>query len=1462
MPTKFKTRNRFLSFLLTFAVVISVLPISGILPATTVSAAVTGLSGNISGKITGQDVAGNITLTGNTTVKNGTLTVPSGVTATLDLADYTLSKADGLTGPVICVKGGTLTIKGNGTISGKATEASYSAGCIVISGQGTLILENGIISGGSNAKESSAGGVLVGYNSTFTMKGGTITDCSNEGSYGAGAVCVAYGGTFNMSGGTIKNSTTDQATESAGGVYVAAAASFHMSADAKIDYCRLNVAYPVYGSENGFFGAGGVYIAKNETLNQYGTFNMSGGNILNCLIVNEGSISVFKCPNVAAGVSNLGIFTISGGNISACTFYLSESKATDATVLESAVFNGGTMYADGGSVVGIHNYGGDIKVTANTSTNFYLNLGGAYYNLPFYSNLILLEKGNIYGGIFTGAIDNINYCTIHGGTFYGEINNGYVIDGGTFYAKVKNGYIISDGVFYGSVENKSTVKGGDFSKATALTNVCKISFDLGGADGKIPAVQWRYNWPADKPDDPTRSGYKFLGWYNGDDKFDFTQNIVSDEDITLTAKWQLITTATATAPTAKPDLVYNGEAQQLIAEGSTSDGTMMYKVDDGEWNTEIPTAVNAGQYTVYYYVKADDAHYDSDVGNFKVEIGQQTGSVEITSDLNKTYDGKAVENPQITSNSNGTCTVEWYEIIGTTSTKLSEAPKDAGTYMVRITVTGNNNFTETEKSVTFTISKATLTVKADDRTAVYGDVAPTYTVTIDGFKGSDNRSVLGGTLAFDCEYVQFSDKGNYIITPKGYESDNYTFNYDDGILEVSAKPITVTIQNKTSIYGNEIELLTADDGSGIVNGDKNVYSLSTVASKTAGVGKYDIKGTALDSNYDITFKNESNAYEITARELTVSVVVANKQYDGKNSASITSAVLNNVADNDAIKLVNGTPTFTSVNVGNGIAVEFTDFTLSGDAAVLKNYTLKQPKGVTADITNGWNPAKDTEYTVSAPNSNGWLKNDMVVTAKNGFDLSFTDTADGIWENTLIGSTEGENNTLGFYVRNKVTGAISEKVTVNYNLDKNTEDTATSGRVYFDERNAWESFLNTITFNLFFKDEVTVKVEAVDTLSGVDGIQYFVSAKAMTLNEVKAITDWTTMPSGGVGVTSEDAKTFVYFIRITDKARNVTYLSTDGAEFDLTAPTVSGVFGGKTYYTTQKVTVTDKNLDTVTLNGETVGNSFTVMGDKNATYTIVATDRADNTTTVTVTMKPISEITASIDGITTGNVTSDDKQTIEALMNDIEELLDGENINDTEKGELEKVKEAAEELREQIENAGNSSKTENTDKVKEVTSDTVTTDDKKDLENAKTDFEKTLEDYKDNLTEDEKKAVEEEIERIENALEVIEKVENVEEIINKLPVNITKADADAIKAAEEAYNALSEYEQSVLDKDTKNKLDDAKAALDKLNKADNSSTSPSTGDNSYMALWFALLFVSDGALIGTSVYGKKKKRSSK
>ena len=426
----------------------------------------------------------------------------------------------------------------------------------------------------------------------------------------------------------------------------------------------------------------------------------------------------------------------------------------------------------------------------------------------------------------------------------------------------------------------------------------------------------------------------------------------------------------------------------------------------------------------------------------------------------------------------------------------------------------------------------------------------------------------------------------------------------------------------------------------------------------------------------------------------------------------------------------GLPTGVTVesyenNTATAVGDYYAEVNLTYDA---HNYNAPTISKLGWTIYNDWSP---TEYTATTPNGNGWLNSDFVITAKDGHKVSLTNTADGEWSTNLTYSAETADGSVTFCLKNETDGTISLAKTVTYKLDK----TAPTGKVEFVERTAWEKFVNTITFGLFFKDEVTVKATANDNLSGVDKIEYALASKAMTLDEVKGITDWTEY-TDSFGVTLEDAKTFVYFVRITDKAGNVTYLSTDGAEYDTTAPVIDGVENGTTYYTTQKVTVTDKNIDSITLNGETAGNEIALEGDKEVTYTIIATDKAGNETTVTVTMKPIKELAKATENLGNDNVTSADAPALKELVEILDELIaDPDTSDDGEKETLEQHKTIAESLLETIEAAAEATDTENVGKVENVTPENVTPENKTDLENAKADLEKALEENSGNYTED-------------------------------------------------------------------------------------------------------------------------------
>ena len=703
-------------------------------------------------------------------------------------------------------------------------------------------------------------------------------------------------------------------------------------------------------------------------------------------------------------------------------------------------------------------------------------------------------------------------------------------------------------------------------------------------------------------------------------------------------------------------------------------------------------------------------------------------------------------------------------------------------------------------------------------------------------------TVSGGKITLESEYLDTLAAGDYTIT--------VSLN-PQGVPYVEAanndKPLALMVN--LTVKQRQVAVPAEDPTSFVYNGGEQTYGITpsdwytVTGNKQSFAGTYTVTvslkdkdntvwadGTTEDKTY--TFHIAKATYDMTGAKWDYT---GSFQYDGKAHKVEVIGLPGGVTASG----YNGN---TATVVGNYTA----KVTLSYDS---NNYNAPYVADLNWKIENNWTP---TEYTVSTPNGNGWLNNDFVITAADGYKVSLTNTADGEWRDSLAYSGETADGSVTFYLKNGTDGPISLAKPVSYKLDK----TAPTGKVEFVERSGWGEFVNAITFGVFYKDEVTVKVTANDNLSSVAKIEYASSDKAMTLDEVKAITDWTEY-AGSFGVALEDAKKFVYFIRITDQAGNAAYLSTDGAEYDTMAPVVSGIENGKTYYTTQKVTVTDKNLDAVTLNGTPVIGTITLEGNKDAAYTIAATDKAGNTTTVTVTMKPIKELAKATENLGNGNVTSDDAPALKELAEKLDELIaDPDTSDDGERETLEQHKVIAESLLQTIEDAAKATDTENTKKVKDITAENVTPEAKTDLEKAKADLEKALESGGGNYTEGEKKAIQDELGRIEDALAVIGKVEAVEDKINDLPSTIKKDDEPAIQAADDAWSALSDYEKSLVDEDAKKALADAKAALAELNKPADT-TSPSTGDNRSMFLWIALLFTSGAAAILIAIDRKKQ-----
>ena len=155
--------------------------------------------------------------------------------------------------------------------------------------------------------------------------------------------------------------------------------------------------------------------------------------------------------------------------------------------------------------------------------------------------------------------------------------------------------------------------------------------------------------------------------------------------------------ASVTAPTAKTELVYNGNAQDLVSAGSVTDATLEYKLgENGEWTAEVPTATNAGEYTVYYRVTVDNNHTGATEGSFKVAIAKAANEVTFSLDGEEIHCGDAVPTEFNATSVAGAITyaysidnVNFYPIDGLGEDFKFEAGK---TYYVKATAAESENY--------------------------------------------------------------------------------------------------------------------------------------------------------------------------------------------------------------------------------------------------------------------------------------------------------------------------------------------------------------------------------------------------------------------------------------------------------------------------------------------------------------------------------------------------------------------------------------------------------------------------------------------------------------------------------------------------------------------------------------------------------------------------------------------------
>ena len=166
-------------------------------------------------------------------------------------------------------------------------------------------------------------------------------------------------------------------------------------------------------------------------------------------------------------------------------------------------------------------------------------------------------------------------------------------------------------------------------------------------------------------------------------------------------------------------------------------------------------------------------------------------------------------------------------------------------------------------------------------------------------------------------------------------------------------------------------------------------------------------------------------------------------------------------------------------------------------------------------------------------------------------------------------------------------------------------------------NKWNEFLNELTFGIFFNDTQEVTINAVDN-SGVVFVSYLVTDRELSEAELNSLVFRAYEEPFRIEPNGE----YIIYVMLVDENINITYLRSDRLTFDNIQPVISGIENGKTYCEAQTVTVDEKYVDTVTVNGTAVtldADGGFVLPPTNGEQKIVVTDKAGNNTEMTVTV---------------------------------------------------------------------------------------------------------------------------------------------------------------------------------------------------------------------------------------------------
>ena len=380
-------------------------------------------------------------------------------------------------------------------------------------------------------------------------------------------------------------------------------------------------------------------------------------------------------------------------------------------------------------------------------------------------------------------------------------------------------------------------------------------------------------------------------------------------DVTVENKTSVYGNSLVALTATTADSVANAEGLENIVSLAKQDGTAagIYAITGSYDNGNYDITFTNGTYTITkreitVTVNSASSLYGDDIANLTATVTE--GSV-------LEADGTIYT---LSTDATSTSNVGNYDITGTCK---------------------NDNYQVTfvNTADAYAITQRPVAVVIDDKTSVYGENLVSLTMRY----AEGSLQLVGGlTLqnVVNLTKAEGTDAGEYAITGS-YDNGNYDITFTDGTYTVTQRAITVTVDSKTSVYGNEIATLTGKVTSGsVLAGDGTVYALSTTATSASDVYSYDITGTCTNDNYSIIFDNTKGSYTVTKRAITVVIDDKTSVY-GNNLETLTATTTDSVANADGITTIVALTKDEGATVGT--------YYITGEC-VNGNYTVTFTKG--------------------------------------------------------------------------------------------------------------------------------------------------------------------------------------------------------------------------------------------------------------------------------------------------------------------------------------------------------------------------------------------------------------------------------------------------------------------------------------------------------------------------------------